>query len=35
MANTQDIGKQSSIDGFAHEHIVVGMLMKRYQSDVS
>lgn len=32
MANTQDIGKQSSIDGFAHEHIVVGMLMKRYQN---
>ncbi len=25
-------GKQSSIDGFAHEHIVVGLLMKRYQN---
>ncbi len=25
-------GKQASIDGFAHEHIVVGILMKRFQN---
>jgi hypothetical protein len=27
-----NIGKQASIDGFAHEHIVVGILMKKYQN---
>lgn len=27
-----DLGKQASIDGFAHEHIVVGILMKKYQN---
>lgn len=27
-----DKGKQASIDGFAHEHIVVGMLMKKFQN---
>lgn len=32
MPNTEEIGKQASIDGFAHEHIVVGFLMKRYQN---
>jgi len=32
MPNNQEIGKQASIDGFAHEHIVVGLLMKRYQN---
>lgn len=32
MPNTEEIGKQASIDGFAHEHIVVGVLMKRYQN---
>ena len=26
-----DKGRQASIDGFAHEHIVVGVLMKKYQ----
>jgi len=31
MSNSEEIGKQASIDGFAHEHIVVGFLMKRYQ----
>lgn len=25
-------GRQASIDGFAHEHIVVGILMKKYQN---
>ncbi len=32
MATIEEIGKQASIDGFAHEHIVVGILMKRYQN---
>lgn len=32
MSNNEEIGKQASIDGFAHEHIVVGLLMKRYQN---
>ena len=33
MANSRaEKGKQASIDGFAHEHIVVGILMKRYQN---
>ena len=27
-----DKGKQASIDGFAHEHIVVGILMKKFQN---
>ena len=27
-----DRGKQASIDGFAHEHIVVGILMKKFQN---
>lgn len=30
--NKTDIGKQASIDGFAHEHIVVGILMKKFQN---
>ena len=25
-------GLQASVDGFAHEHIVVGILMKKYQN---
>jgi hypothetical protein len=32
MPNTEEIGKQASIDGFAHELIVAGLLMKRYQN---
>lgn len=28
----EDRGRQASVDGFAHEHIVVGVLMKRYQN---
>ncbi len=32
MVNSQDRGRQASVDGFAHEHIVVGILMKRYQN---
>jgi hypothetical protein len=27
-----DRGKQASVDGFAHEHIAAGILMKRYQN---
>ena len=30
MASTEERGRQASIDGFAHEHIVVGALMKKY-----
>ena len=30
--NKADKGKQASIDGFAHEHIVVGILMKKFQN---
>lgn len=32
MNNTVNRGKQASVDGFAHEHIAVGLLMKRYQN---
>jgi hypothetical protein len=32
MPNTADRGRQASIDGFANEHIVAGLLMKRYQN---
>jgi len=32
MKNSVKKGMQASVDGFAHEHIVVGMLMKRYQN---
>jgi len=32
MDNPAMKGKQASIDGFAHEHIVVGILMKKYQN---
>lgn len=30
--NKAERGKQASIDGFAHEHIVVGILMKKFQN---
>lgn len=30
--NTEDKGRQASIEGFANEHIVAGLLMKRYQN---
>lgn len=30
--NIAEKGKQASIDGFAHEHIVVGILMKKFQN---
>lgn len=30
MTDKSKTGKQASIDGFAHEHIVVGVLMKKY-----
>lgn len=32
MGNTEKRGRQASVDGFAHEHIVVGILMKKYQN---
>lgn len=32
MLNKEDRGRQASVDGFAHEHIVVGILMKKYQN---
>ena len=34
MPNREESGMQASIDGFAHEHIVAGILMKKYH-DVS
>jgi hypothetical protein len=30
--SSEERGKQASIDGFAHEHIVAGLLMKKYQN---
>jgi hypothetical protein len=32
MANPEEAGKQASIEGFANEHITVGLLMKKYQN---
>lgn len=32
MIDGGERGKKASIDGFAHEHIVVGILMKKYQN---
>jgi len=32
MCNRKERGRQASIEGFAHEHIAVGILMKRYQN---
>ncbi|MRI59181.1 MAG: hypothetical protein C6H99_06735 [Epsilonproteobacteria bacterium] len=32
MTNRAQQGKQASIDGFAHEHIVAGILMKKFQN---
>lgn len=32
MPNAEDIGRQASIEGFANEHIVAGLLMKKYQN---
>ena len=32
MNIAEERGRQASIDGFAHEHIVVGLLMKKYQN---
>jgi hypothetical protein len=32
MTNSEERGRQASIDGFAHEHMVCGILMKRYQN---
>ncbi len=32
MTNSEQRGRQASVDGFAHEHIVVGILMKKYQN---
>lgn len=30
--NSEERDKQASVDGFAHELIVVGLLMKKYQN---
>jgi len=32
MPDEEDRGRQASIDGFAHEHIVAGILMKKYRN---
>mgnify|MGYP000908834653 CR=1 FL=1 len=32
MPDRENTGRQASVDGFAHEHIVVGILMKKYQN---
>ena len=32
LTNKTSQGLQASVDGFAHEHIVVGILMKRFQN---
>jgi len=32
VANKEERGRQASVDGFAHEHIVVGILMKKYKN---
>lgn len=32
MASSEKRGRQASVDGFAHEHMVCGILMKRYQN---
>lgn len=32
MSVGEDRGRKASVDGFAHEHIVVGILMKKYQN---
>lgn len=32
MLKAEERGKQASVEGFAHEHIVVGILMKKYQN---
>lgn len=32
MVNPEDRGRLASIEGFANEHIVVGLLMKKYQN---
>jgi len=32
MKESEEKGLQASVNGFAHEHIVVGILMKKYQN---
>ena len=32
MLKMEERGRQASVDGFAHEHIAAGILMKRYQN---
>ncbi len=32
MVTSEERGRQASIDGFAHEHMVCGILMKKYQN---
>ena len=31
MHNIEERGRQASVDRFAHEHIAVGILIKRYR----
>ena len=32
MSNAEERGRRASVEGFANEHIVVGILMKKYQN---
>jgi hypothetical protein len=32
MITREELGRQAAIDGFAHEHIVCGILMKKYKN---
>jgi len=32
MSEAEKRGRQASVDGFAHEHIVAGILMEKYQN---
>ncbi|GFP25672.1 hypothetical protein HKBW3S43_00872 [Candidatus Hakubella thermalkaliphila] len=32
MSDSENRGRQASVDGFAHEHIAAGILMKKYQN---
>ena len=32
MSDSEKRGRKASVNGFAHEHIVVGILMKKYQN---
>ena len=32
MKLREESGRQAAVDGFAHEHIAAGLLMKKYQN---